>query len=85
MADRSLTYEAFVRDKLALRPPSGMDGGFTLPPSLFPHQKALTSWALRRGRAAIFADTVNARASVSWKCAVNALQGKFFQFSYRIV
>lgn len=56
MADRSLEYERFVSNKLALRPPSGLES-FTLPDCLFPHQSALTGWALKRGRSAIFADT----------------------------
>lgn len=50
-------YSAFVRDKLTSIKPTGIAGDFVLPPSLFGHQQALTSWALRRGRAAIFADT----------------------------
>lgn len=73
MADRSVTYDKFVRDKLALRPPSGlMAGSFSLPESLFPHQKALTSWALQRGRSAIFADTGlgKSRMELAWADAV---------------
>ena len=68
MAERSLTYESFVRDKLALRPPSGIDGEPRLPDSLFPHQRALTRWALKRGRAAIFADTGlgKSRMQLAW-------------------
>lgn len=50
-------YAAFVRDKFTAHVPSGIAGGFNLPRSMFGHQAALTSWALRRGRAAIFADT----------------------------
>lgn len=63
-----MTYEAFVRGKLALRPPSGIVGGFDLPASLFPHQRALTSWAIKRGRAAIFADTGlgKSRMQLAW-------------------
>jgi hypothetical protein len=48
-------YDEFVHAKLAIRPPVGLTGEVSLPDSLFPHQKALTSWALKRGRAAIFA------------------------------
>jgi hypothetical protein len=50
-------YDAFVQSKLAIVPPSGIRDGFAVPDSLFAHQAALTSWALRRGRAAVFADT----------------------------
>jgi hypothetical protein len=50
-------YAAYVARKLSTVPPTGIASDFTLPASLFPHQRALVSWALRRGRAAIFADT----------------------------
>jgi hypothetical protein len=50
-------YESFVRGKLTTVPATGISGAIALPESLFPHQSALTKWALRRGRAAIFADT----------------------------
>lgn len=68
MADEILTYDRFVSDKLAFRPPSGIASGFTLPESLFPHQQALTSWAIKRGRAAIFADTGlgKSRMELAW-------------------
>ena len=51
-----MSYDAFVARKLSTVEPTGI-ADFDLPPSLFPHQQALTAWALRRGRAAIFADT----------------------------
>jgi hypothetical protein len=50
-------YRDMVSRKLASVPPSGIASGFSLPGAMFPHQSALTAWALRRGRAAIFADT----------------------------
>lgn len=64
-------YSAFVSRKLSLVQPSGIDS-FKLPSSLFPHQSALTSWALRRGRAAIFADTGmgKMRMELCWADAV---------------
>ena len=52
-----MSYADFVATKLSTVPPTGIADGFSLPASLFPHQSALTAWALRRGRAAIFADT----------------------------
>lgn len=66
-------YEQFVERKLATVAPSGISGGFDLPPSLFPHQSALTSWALRRGRSAIFADTGlgKSRMELAWANAVH--------------
>lgn len=50
-------YAEFIRHKLAMQPSTGLTGEIALPDFLFPHQRALCQWALRRGRAAIFADT----------------------------
>ena len=51
-------YSAFIQSKLRAFSPSGITTAeIELPSSLFDHQGALTKWALRRGRAAIFADT----------------------------
>jgi len=65
-------YERFVQHKLSTVPPTGIADGFTLPGSMFPHQSALTAWALRRGRAAIFADTGlgKMRMELAWADAV---------------
>lgn len=58
MSDESVgDYGAYVESKLSRVPPTGIVGALDLPDSLFPHQRALAAWALRRGRAAIFADT----------------------------
>jgi len=67
-----VSYETFVSAKLALRPPSGIAGTAALPASLFPHQKALTAWAIKRGRAAIFADTGlgKSRMELAWADSV---------------
>lgn len=51
------TYDDFVARKLSRVPPTGLDVVPELHASLFPHQRDLVSWALRRGRAALFADT----------------------------
>lgn len=51
-----LDYERFVSQKLSIVPPVGM----SIEPDdygMFPHQRDLVRFALRRGRAAIFADT----------------------------
>lgn len=55
MADRS--YAAFLASKRYVAPSSGIevDDG-DLNPMLFPFQRDLTKWALRKGRAALFAD-----------------------------
>jgi len=52
-----MTYDSFVARKLSIVSPSGLQGLVQMPDSMFPHQAALTRWALKRGRAAIFADT----------------------------
>lgn len=67
-----MTYAAFVNSKLRTVAPSGIADGFSLPGSMFPHQSALTAWALRRGRAAIFADTGlgKMRMELAWAEAV---------------
>jgi superfamily II DNA or RNA helicase len=48
-------YETYITAKLAISESSGFDCG-DLSPSLFPYQRDIVRWALRRGRAAIFAD-----------------------------
>ena len=48
-------------------------GDIALPEPMFPHQAALTRWALRKGRAAIFADTGlgKSRMQIAWADAVH--------------
>jgi hypothetical protein len=72
-----MDYQEFVSHKLALVQPSGITSGFSIPESLFPHQSALVAWALRRGRAAIFADTGlgKSRMQVAWADAVQRHAG----------
>lgn len=50
-------YEDFVARKLSVVPPTGLATVPELGGYLFPFQRDLVAWALRRGRAAIFADT----------------------------
>jgi superfamily II DNA or RNA helicase len=66
------TYEAYIHRKLSQVPPTGIASSVTLPRGLFPHQEALTKWAIRRGRAAIFADTGlgKSRMQLAWADAV---------------
>ncbi len=51
-----MNYEKFLESKMQSAPMSGLEPG-KLNEKLFPYQRDLTAWALRRGRAAIFADT----------------------------
>lgn len=51
-------YQDFLKSKIQLVQGQGFDvSPFELHPVLFPFQRDLTRWALRKGRAAIFADT----------------------------
>ena len=63
-----MSYQDFVARKLDTIAPAGLESPFALPESLFPMQRDLVSWALRRGRAAIFADTGlgKSRMQVAW-------------------
>lgn len=67
-----MDYDSFIAHKLSTVAPTGIKGEFSLPESMFPHQSALTAWALRRGRAAIFADTGlgKSRMQLAWADAV---------------
>ncbi len=66
-----VSYGDFIERKLSTVPPTGLES-FAVPASLFPHQQTLVSWALRRGRAAIFADTGlgKSRMQIAWADAV---------------
>lgn len=50
-------YRQFLEGKRILDPATGIDHPPALPDFLFPHQRDIVRWALRRGRAAIFAGT----------------------------
>ena len=50
-------YESFVSSKLAHHVATGLPGDHDVPARAFPFQRDLVTWALRRGRAAIFAST----------------------------
>lgn len=52
-----IDYQDFLANKSPADPPSGFREVPPLPPSLKPFQAAITSWALRRGRAAMFEGT----------------------------
>jgi hypothetical protein len=49
-------YAAFLARKAISDPPTGLSSVPTLNPALFEFQRDIVAWALRRGRAAIFAD-----------------------------
>ena len=68
-----MNYNDFVGNKLGISVPTGIASHGELSRSLFPHQRALTEWALRRGRAAIFADTGlgKTRMQIEWAHVVH--------------
>lgn len=51
-----IEYAEFIAGKFAVTSHDGI-GAATVPSRMFPHQDALVRWALRKGRAAIFAQT----------------------------
>lgn len=61
-------YQKFVAGKLACHVPTGIEGAVAESEHLFPFQRDLTQWALRRGRAAVFAATGlgKARIGITW-------------------
>lgn len=72
-------YQEFVSQKLSRVPPTGIPhaGSVRLPEGLFDFQRVLVTWALRRGRAAIFADTGlgKTRMQLAWADAVHRETG----------
>lgn len=50
-------YADFLARKLIVDPMTGLTDIPELPECLFPHQRDIVAWALRRGRAALFAGT----------------------------
>lgn len=71
-------YLDFIDRKLSRVAPTGISGYTALPTGLFPHQAALTKWAIQRGRAAIFADTGlgKMRMELVWADVVQRHTGK---------
>lgn len=63
-----MNYENFIGAKLGTVSYIGIDSSSMRDYAMFPHQHDLTAWALRRGRAAIFADTGlgKSRIQLAW-------------------
>ena len=70
-------YQDFVSRKLAYQTSAGIDDSWLDSSNLFDHQQALTKWALRKGRAAIFADTGlgKTRMELKWAGAIHRATG----------
>ena len=77
MADRIVGYTDYVREKLALIVKDGIDAK-PRECGMFDHQRSLVQWALRRGCAAIFADTGlgKSRMQLAWADTVHRETGR---------
>lgn len=73
-----MNYTDYISRKLCIVQPSGLLTIGELPASLFPHQADLVRWALKRGRAAIFADTGlgKSRMQIAWAEQVHNATGR---------
>lgn len=71
-------YEQFLANKAITDPMTGLSDVPELPGCLFPHQRDIVSWALRRGRAALFAGTGLGKSlmELAWAQAIHAETGK---------
>lgn len=69
-----MSYSDFLARKRMVDPATGMAVVPALPSFLFPHQADIVSWALRRGRAAVFAGTGLGKTAMelAWADAVSA-------------
>ena len=74
-----MSYADFISSKLSRVPPTGLSdvSAIMLAPGLFDFQDAIVRWALRRGRAAIFADTGlgKSRMQLAWADTVHRETG----------
>lgn len=70
-------YEEFVASKLTRVPPTGLAEVPRLHASLFHHQRDIVTWALKRGRAAVFAATGlgKTRIELEWARVVSEKAG----------
>ena len=71
-------YEAFLANKAISDPSTGLTDIPELPACMFPHQRDIVQWALRRGRAALFAGTGLGKSlmELAWAQAVTRATGK---------
>jgi len=68
------SYEQFLANKVKTDPSTGLaDPLPALPAQLFPHQRDIVRWALKRGRAAIFAQTGLGKSfmELAWGSAIH--------------
>ena len=72
-----MDYREFIRSKSQFGQSDGFDPNW-MPEFLFDFQKSLVEWALRKGRAAIFADTGlgKSRMELAWAEAIRKHTGQ---------
>ena len=68
-----MNYEAFIAGKSQYGTADGFDP-IWMPDSLFPFQRSLVEWAIRRGRAAIFADCGLGKTAMQLTWAENVVR-----------
>lgn len=70
-------YLEFLKKKAVIDPPTGLTDIPELPNALFPFQHDIVTWALRRGRAAVFAQTGLGKSlmELSWADAIYRATG----------
>jgi hypothetical protein len=71
-------YQTFLQRKIEVDPPTGLTDLPALPDCLFDFQRDIVCWALRRGRAALFAGTGLGKTlmALSWAQAVHQATGR---------
>lgn len=72
------TYKQFLAKKAMFDPMTGLENIPALPSALFGFQRDIVTWALRRGRAALFAGTGLGKSlmELSWANAIHEATGK---------
>ena len=76
--DVNVTYQDFLARKAITDPMTGLSDVPALPDCLFPHQRDIVAWSLRRGRSALFAGTGLGKSlmELAWAQAVHSATGK---------
>ncbi|WP_060577673.1 DEAD/DEAH box helicase [Aureimonas ureilytica] len=71
-------YAAFLARKAIVDPPTGIKHALEISSHLFPFQRDIVSWALRRGRAALFAGTGLGKSlmELAWSDAIHRSTGR---------
>lgn len=78
MSADAAAYAQFLARKAIDDPATGLTDWPALPACLFPHQRDIVAWALRRGRSALFAGTGLGKSlmELAWAEAITAATGK---------